>query len=1106
MESMMPGENNQHKRGLFIKRPIAFVPIIGLTLTLAVLISYFAGFNPIGNASANAIQPLAGIQPQLTQSSQIGNAVDPSTPVTIAIGLQIHNQADLDQYVKDISSSANKEQRTLTQAQIIQDFSPYPAEQQAVIDYMHQYGFVTSETFNHRLVVGFTGTMGQAEQAFNVSVNNYTDKNGQQFYAPSAEPSVPTKIAPYITTIEGLDDVAHYTHEPITPVTAKKTLTPAATAQATVSCPANGTNGAYPTYYAPSQISSAYNLSSLQQTYKGNGQTLALVEFANDKPADIAAYTKCYGGASVPTTNIAISGGATTNDGTTEADLDIELALSTAPQLGGLRIYDAPNTDQGSILMWSQIVSDAVPVVSTSWGLCEADVTPSIATQENALFAIAAAQGQSILAASGDDGSIGCLSSDDSTALNADDPAAQPYVTAVGGTTLRTTTSGAYSSETTWNNTQTYDSLDGSEQRGSGGGISTIWPMPAYQQSEANTLSSGIPCGNTAGDCREVPDVSFSGDPDAGYPIYTVMCTTAGVCQSPNWYQIGGTSTAAPMFASLIALANQYSLSQGYYDLGFLNPLLYSLDQSKPGDFHDITTGNNSLVGGSQYAASSGYDMATGLGTPASGSLFTDLANLAGTITGQRSTPATTTWYFAEGDVGDGYQEFLSILNPSITQTATLNVSYLFSNGQAPVVKQHTVAASSRGTISTMADLNLPDTGKAYASISVIVQSVANSNGVIVPIVAERPMYFNFGNRIYSGSDVMGATDANQTSFYFPLGDTRTNGSTQIYNTFITMLNPSTTTTANITATYYANGQVIGTQTKALAPMQRGTLTPPANKQMAMKVTSDIGIVAERPLYFQDNIPNAGGQISGAATTVGATSLGTDWLFAEGSIHTDDQENLVLANFTAADTTAQVNIEYTNGQVQTVSELVKAYSQSILNINSIAAQFSQSTTSLSIAVHDPDGAIVAERQIFFTFTSTANGVTKSMSGVSDTIGDESASGHSSYSFSEGYTAGNNSEFLTLQNPSTATVHAALTIYADGTIIQKTIALAPHSRTTVSINAIVVPLATAYPINGGSNVSLTVQGLDGKIVAERVYYFLSDNVKHGGTAMLGYTNN
>jgi hypothetical protein len=275
---------------------------------------------------------------------------------------------------------------------------------------------------------------------------------------------------------------------------------------------------------------------------------------------------------------------------------------------------------------------------------------------------------------------------------------------------------------------------------------------------------------------------------------------------------------------------------------------------------------------------------------------------------------------------------------------------------------------------------------------------------------------------------------------------------------------------------------------------------------MAMKVTSDIGIVAERPLYFQDNIPNAGGQISGAATTVGATSLGTDWLFAEGSIHTGDQENLVLANFTAADTTAQVNIEYTNGQVQTVSELVKAYSQSILNINSIAAQFSQSTTSLSITVHDPDGAIVAERQIFFTFTSTANGVTKSMPGVSDTIGDESASGHSSYSFSEGYTAGNNSEFLTLQNPSTATVHAALTVYADGTIIQKTIALAPHSRTTVSINAIVVPLATAYPINGGSNVSLTVQGLDGKIVAERVYYFLSDNVKHGGTAMLGYTNN
>lgn len=1104
MESMMPGDNTRHKRGSFIKRPIAFVPLIGLALTLIVLVGYFAGFNPIGNASANNITPLAGIQPKLIQSSQLGNEVDPSTPVTIAIGLHIHNQADLDQYVKGISGSKNKQQRALTQAQIIQDFSPYPAEQQAVINYMSQYGFTTAETFNHRLAVSFTGTMGQAEQAFNVTENYYTNKDGQKFYASSAEPSVPAKVAQYITTIEGLDSIAHYVHEPITQVVQKKTLT-AATAQATAaSCPANGVNAAYPTYYTPSQISSAYNLSALQKTYKGNGQTLAMVEFGDYNATSVSTYAKCYGGTSVPTTRIKIDGGATANADTSEPDLDIELALSTAPQLGGISVYEAPGTAQGSLLLWSQIISDAVPVVSTSWGTCESVITSSAVQQENTLFAIAAAQGQSILAASGDNGSSDCLDQTNSTALQIDDPASQPYVTAVGGTTLKTTTAGLYSSETAWNNTSTYATADGPQTTAGAGGISSYWPMPAYQQNIANATSSGTPCGATTGYCREVPDVAFNADLDSAYAIYTVICTTT--CSSPGWYASGGTSTAAPMFASLIALANQYSLSQGYYDLGFLNPLLYSLNQSNPADFHDITVGTNNVEGGAQYAATSGYDMATGLGTPTSGSLFTDLANLADTQTGQRNTPATTTWYFAEGDVGDGYQEFLSILNPSIAQPATLNVTYLFSNGQAPVTKQHTIAASSRGTVSVMSDLNIPDTGKAYASISVIVQAVANGNGVIVPIVAERPMYFNFGNRVYSGTDVMGATDASQTNFYFPLGDTRTNGSSQIYNTFITMLNPSATTTANITATYYANGQVVTTQTKALAPMQRGTLTPPTNKQLAMKITSDIGIVAERPLYFQDTIANAGGKISGAATTVGATSLGTDWLFAEGSIHSGDQENLVLANFTGTDTTAQVNIEYTNGQVQNVSPVVKAYSQSILDINSIAAQFSQRTTSLSIAVHDADGAIVAERQIFFTFTSTANGVTKSMPGISDTIGDESVSGHASYSFAEGYTLGNNTEFLTLQNPSTATVHAALTVYADGTIIQKTITLAAQSRTTVNINQIVVPLATAYPVSGAYNVSLTVQGLDGKIVAERVYYFLSDNIKHGGTAMLGFTNN
>ncbi|GLV59156.1 hypothetical protein KDH_59840 [Dictyobacter sp. S3.2.2.5] len=1101
MEATVSDGDKKHQSRSFLKRPISYIPVIGLVLALVV--GYFSGFNPLNNAHAAGIQTLPGIKTKLTQSSKLGSTVDANTPVKITIGLRMHNQADLQQYVNNISNTKNKTARSLTKAQLIETYSPYPAEQQAVINYMNQYGFKTTETFDHRLVIGFSGTIGQAESAFNVSENYYTTKDGHKFYASTTEPGVPSAIAPYITTIQGLDNVTHFTHTPITPVQPGG-KSPQAVSNATVSCPANGQNNAYPTYYAPSQITNGYNLSNVQQTYKGNGQMIGLVEFADYLPSDAAAYASCYGGKTVPISRIAADGmGSTPYDsGMSEAELDIELALSTAPQLANINVYEAQNTSQGNLLMWGKIISDAVPVVSTSWSSCEPNTTPSDVQQENSLFMIAAAQGQSILASAGDNGSTDCLGANNDTSLQVGDPASQPYVTAVGGTTLHTNSTGGYGSENVWNNTQGLPSAQ-QQQAAGGGGISQLWPMPDYQQGIVNGSSSGTPCNATSGYCREVPDVSFNADPDSGYPIYTYNCTSAS-CTGPAWYIYGGTSTSAPMYASLVALANQYSLSKGYYNIGFLNPLLYSLHTRTPGDFHDITTGNNNIVSGTQYSATSGYDLATGLGSPANGNLFTDLANLADSQTGQRQTPAATKWYFAEGNVGNGFQEFLSILNPNITQAANVKVTYLFPNGRAPIVKMHTVTASTRGTVSLMSDLNYPDTGTAQTSVSTIVESVANSNGVAVPIIAERPMYFNFANRVYSGTDVFGANAANQTNFYFPAGDTRLN-STQNYNTFITLLNPNSTT-ANITATYYANGSVVGTQTMALGSMARGTLTPPGHQQMAMKVTSSIGIVAERPMYFKDTVANQVGPISGAGTTIGATGMGKDWLFAVGNTQQSNyQEYLVLANFTGSDTTAQVQLEYTNGQVQSVSVQVKAYSQLYFDVNSYRAQFRPGTDGVAAAVHDDDGAIVAESLVYFNYNSTNNQSPTTISGILDTIGQPSATGYASYSFAEGYTAGYNTEYLTLLNQSSNKVHVVVTLYADNTIIQKTVELTPLQITSLNVNSIIVPIAKAYPAGGANNVSITVQALDGTVVAERVYYFLSDNIKHGGTSMFGYTN-
>jgi hypothetical protein len=354
-----------------------------------------------------------------------------------------------------------------------------------------------------------------------------------------------------------------------------------------------------------------------------------------------------------------------------------------------------------------------------------------------------------------------------------------------------------------------------------------------------------------------------------------------------------------------------------------------------------------------------------------------------------------------------------------------------------------------------------------------------------------------------SGTDVVGATNATQKTFYFAEGDQRQN-STQFYATFLTVLNPSTTQNANVTFTYYAKGQIVGTHTLTVGPQMRGTSTPAdagVTVQAAIQATSDIGVVIERPLYFKDNVPNAGGTVTGAASAVGATSLGNDWLFAEGYTGGQFQEYLVLANFTNTDTTANVKLEYSNGQQQNVSVPVKAFSQFYFDVNNANANpvsgcnCSSGTGETSAEVTSPSASIVAERLMYFRF----NGVP----GGTDAVGEQGPSSHANYAFAEGYTAPNFTEFLTLQNPNTQAVTVAVTMFAngDGTIVQKTLQLKPQSRTTIGVNDIVVPIAQAY--GGNYVVSVTVQALNGTIVVERPLYFNYAG-STGATDVLGYT--
>lgn len=140
-------------------------------------------------------------------------------------------------------------------------------------------------------------------------------------------------------------------------------------------------------------------------------------------------------------------------------------------------------------------------------------------------------------------------------------------------------------------------------------------------------------------------------------------------------------------------------------------------------------------------------------------------------------------WYFAEGSVGNSFQEYLTLYNPGATQ-ASASVTYLFQSSRPAQTVTHSVNAHARFTVNVNLDVGVPSNGPQQP-IAAIVRSD-------VPIVAERPMYFTVAG-ITSGSDVLGTTNTNSSTFYFAEGDARPG-----YYTWVSILNPSPTDTAHV--------------------------------------------------------------------------------------------------------------------------------------------------------------------------------------------------------------------------------------------------------------------------------------------------------------------
>jgi hypothetical protein len=543
------------------------------------------------------------------------------TPVKQALHVEIalrpRDPSAVTDFVASISNpKSSKFRHYLKPGQFESKFGPPVAQVQDMTTNLERAGFTVAHQSPTSLLVSAVGTVGTVEQEWHVQLMDYRLRNGRIAYANTNDPTVPSGSTDTEEAVLGLDDLT-------TPGPSFVTVD---SAPAAPSC----TNA--PGFDAP-YLATAYDFNALYGMGDlGSNETIGLIEStAYDKSA-IATFESCYGIHTTVQPVVVASGGGSTA-GATEAIDDIEVASELAPDSrilvyeGNATNSDCPTTPSlaattcfneflNSLLdaLAFAIGSDAANVLSTSLWYC--GLTQSVRDELNQLLQQAASQGQSVLAASGDEGKDACYKAEPV------EPAEQPYVTAVGGTQLL---SASPLNEVGWS--------------GSGGGVSENFQMPSWQKPLAtDPVVTETGCQTCV--ARAVPDVAAAASVTAGTPAYGFLLYNYSDClltSQPCWnLGNGGTSLAAPLWAALVALSDQECGTS----IGFLNPSLYSVyaddSNQSPSPFNQVTSGNNG------YPAGPGYNLVTGLGTPNAGTLAQDLCNI-GTSSGAAITGLTPT-------------------------------------------------------------------------------------------------------------------------------------------------------------------------------------------------------------------------------------------------------------------------------------------------------------------------------------------------------------------------------------------------------------------------------------------------------------------------------
>jgi subtilase family serine protease len=605
----------------------------------------FASPGNTGSQGASQQTVLHGSVPAWANAKNYAGAADADASVGFRVYLGWQNANGAEELAHAVSDPLSAQYgRYLTPQQFRKQFAPSQGDVGAVQSWLRSQGFSVNYTPSNNHYVAAEGTVAQAEAAFGVQFAVYS-VNGKSVRSPAGDISIPGSVANVVTAVVGLDDSAIFVHtNRIADAPAPggfRNAPPLSTYWAQFISPYSYPTGFTsinnpPTApwtvkgYTPQQIKGAYGISG---AYTGAGQTVAVID-AYASPTILQDVNQWSINRGLPTMTPAqliqvVAPGVYRRPQNPRQDpqgwsgeetLDIEAVHGMAP--GATIVYvGAPNNYQDLDAALNHVVDQGLAqIVTNSYGFSTELLPPGYVKPFEDTLIQAAIEGIGVYFSSGDNG-------DETSSFGfatPDWPASSPWVTAVGGTSLAIDSNNRRVFETGWGtsnyscNTTTLACTRIGWLYGAGGGVSRIFAAPSYQSALGLTG-------------RGVPDVAALGDPQTGLLVGQTQTFPDGTYYDE--YRIGGTSLSSPIFAGLMALADQKS---GFAH-GFANPLFYA----HPGAFYDVISVKTAVArrnfnngvdasagtadflrtfddysGSPTQKTGPGWDNVTGLGTP----------------------------------------------------------------------------------------------------------------------------------------------------------------------------------------------------------------------------------------------------------------------------------------------------------------------------------------------------------------------------------------------------------------------------------------------------------------------------------------------------------